>query len=180
MAPERLTCLQIQANVIAIIETVVSGLFILLFSLMGVTLAVKKEVILEAIEKYPEEGNDYPHIKRLMEAPVAEQISLFVIPICYFVTELGLAILLFHSVRTANHKRLRLWFIVTGTLVVVGLVFLLAEVLRHEDFDDVIVINVVNLLFTLYSMWVVYSLIGEIKAGGVRHPVPYNNGFYKL
>jgi len=180
MVPERLTCLQIQANVIAVIEMVISTLLILLFSLMGITIAVKKDVILEAIEKYPQEKSDYPHIQRLLEAPLAEQISLFVLPICYFVTELGLAILLFHSVKMANHKRLRLWFIVTGTLVAVGLVFFFAEVLRNEDFADVIVINVANLLFTLYSMWVVYALIGEIKAGGVRHPVPYHNGFYKL
>jgi hypothetical protein len=60
------------------------------------------------------------------------------------------------------------------------MIFFVAEVLRHEDYVDVIVLTLVNAAFTLYSMWVVYSLIGEIKAGGVRHPVPYNNGFYKL
>lgn len=79
-----------------------------------------------------------------------------------------------------NHKRLRLWFIITGTLMTVGLIFFFAEVLRHEDFWDVIIITAVNTIFTLYSMWVVYVLIREIKSGGARHPVPYHNGFYKL
>jgi len=58
----------------------------------------------------------------------------------------------------------------------------IAEVLRVEEAWDVAVMYFVNLLFSLYSVWVVYSLIVEIKAGGIHHPVPYyrSPGFSKL
>jgi hypothetical protein len=70
---------------------------------------------------------------------------------------------------------------VTATLVAVGVVFFLAEILRIEDSLDITIVFSVNLAFSFYSMWVVLCLIREIKAGGIHHPVPYQRaGFHKL
>jgi len=100
-------------------------------------------------------------------------ISMFLIPSVYFIVELGLGIFLFRSSDRCDYKRLRLWSTVTVTLVLVGIVYFVTEILKSEKFGDIIILHVLNLAFTIYSIWAVHCLMEEIKTRAVHHTVPY-------
>lgn len=143
-----INCLQIQAKVVAVLEMVISlgrinlkavwnqwdclafqvisALVFLFLLFLGITIAVKKEMLIDAMDKYPDE-TDHPQLRQLFEArrklpvyvrclhfcvkvinlipfPVGEQIAIFLLPMLYCIGDFGLAIFLFRSVDQVSQK----------------------------------------------------------------------------
>ncbi|ODN03037.1 hypothetical protein Ocin01_03670 [Orchesella cincta] len=173
-----MSCYQLQAKIIAVIEMVLSSIFLVLLGFAVVLVSTKRDEILENLRDINHE--EYPHLKELLESSTMEQVSIFMVPIIYFMCEFALGIFLYRSADNNQYKRLRIWFIITVTLSLVGLVAYMGEIMRNPDFAGTSTIFIVNFVFTLYSLWVVHALIKEIKTHGVHHPVPYNAYSYKL
>jgi len=172
-----MSCYQWQAKIIAVIEMVLSSIFLLLLGCAVVLVSTKRDEILENLRDT--NHAEYPHLKELLESSTMEQVSIFMVPIIYFMCEFALGIFLFRCADKKQYKRLRIWFIITITLSLVGLVAYVGELMRNPDFAGTYIF-IVNFAFTIYSLWVVYGLIREIKSNGVHHPVPYNVYSYKL
>jgi len=189
-----MSCYQLQVKVISVVEIVVSSLLLIFLGFFTVIVYIKRETLLSIVER----DDEYRRLKKIMLSSPLEQISMFMLPFVYLIVELGLAIFLFRSCDRLHYKRLRMWSTVTITLVVVGIFFFVTEILKNQeqDFADIIVMFVLNLVFTVYSIWAVHCLMQEIKSRGVHHPVPYQhqqhnynsynydtenaNAFYKL
>jgi hypothetical protein len=70
-----------------------------------------------------------------------------------------------------NYKRCRIWYIITITVCMTGMYFFIPGVFFTDDSAFFIVIFLMSYCFTVYSVWVVHSVMLELKAEGLHHPV---------
>jgi len=73
-----------------------------------------------------------------------------------------------------SYQGLRAWFVITVTMCMTGFYFFIPGVIFTEDSYHFVSVFILSYAFTVYSLWVVYSYLKELRTEGLHQPIYYS------